>query len=281
MNIYLKKDNTNSNQLVIENLSDLLKISPDTLKKAQYSDFSGKYFEQINNEVIKREKKPKIQKNNFNEQDNIINNKKNNFEENIEKDNISNNSDDENKEPKINDISGIEFKKEDLNIINNNESFIPQYKNLDTSISQKNKIGVMRNFNNSIEGYRNNNNEIKKIIFTIYYNTIFGQEIAISGSNDRLGNWDKNNLLILNWTKGNKWIGEMDINGHDLEDFEFKFVLCQNKEIIAWEPGENNNVYFTALINEIKEYPKGRYNKYQYEYNKNNGELTLNCKWFN
>ena len=54
-----------------------------------------------------------------------------------------------------------------------------------------------------------------------------------------------------------------------------------NKEIIAWEPGENNNVYFTALFNEFKDFPKGRYNKYQYEYNKNKGELTLNCKWSN
>jgi hypothetical protein len=269
----MKKENANCNSLKIENLSDLLKISPDKLKNAQYSDFSGKYFEQINNEVIKLEKKTKIQNNSPYEQiDNLISN--NDIEDDSEDNDISDNYYDEKEESKINDISGIEYMKDDLN--NNNESF----NNIDISISQRNKFGIMQNFNNPIEAY-SNNYEIKKIIFTIYYNTIFGQEIAISGSNDILGNWDKNRLLFLNWSKGNKWIGEINVNGDDLEDFEFKFVLCQNKGIIAWEPGENNNVYFSVLFNQIKENPKGRYNKYQYEYNRNSGELILNCKWFN
>ena len=112
----------------------------------------------------------------------------------------------------------------------------------------------------------------------IMKNTLFGQEIAISGSSYKLGNWDKNNLFFLNWTKGNIWVGELDIN-EEYEDFEFKFVLCNNKNIISWEPGENNNVYFAALLNEIKEYQKGKFNKYEYEYNSDEGELTLNCHW--
>jgi hypothetical protein len=60
-----------NNHLVIEKLTDLLKLSPEKLKNAKYSDFSGKYFEQINDEVIKLENKPKnlkIQKNNLNQQ---------------------------------------------------------------------------------------------------------------------------------------------------------------------------------------------------------------------
>ena len=73
-------------------------------------------------------------------------------------------------------------------------------------------------------------------------------------------------------------MGELDIDG-GYEDFEFKFVLCYNKNIIAWEPGDNNNVYFTALLNEIKEYQKGKFNKYEYDYNQNEGILTLNCHW--
>ena len=277
MNIYIKKGNINNNQLVIENLEDLLKLSPDKLKNAQYSDFSGKYFEKINNEVIKKEKKPKIQKNIQNEQT-IENNNKRRNNQNSNDLNINDNKElsnfiIENEESKINNINDIDFKGDNLN---NNELYIPQYKILDSPISQKNKfdVGIGRNFNNPIY-------PLKKIIFTIYYNTIFGQEIAIAGSSDKLGNWDKNRLLFLDWSKGNKWIGEIDINDEDLDDFEFKFVLCQNKEIIAWEPGENNNVYFTALFNEFKDFPKGRYNKYQYEYNKNKGELTLNCKWSN
>ena len=268
MNIYLKKDTTPSNHFVIDNLSDLLKISPEKLKNAQYSDFSGKYFSQINDEVIKSEKKQRIQKNENPKKNISINN------------NLNKNEDEE---FKIDNSKDINIKKEYLN---ENESYIPQNKDIDYPYPQKNKIDVMRNINNQsiVSSYYNKNSQIfpiKKIIFQIIYNTIFGQEIAISGSNDKLGNWDKNNLLYLNWTKGNKWIGEIDINENDLEDFEFKFVLCYNKEIISWEPGENNNVYFTALFNEIKENSKGSYNKYQFIYDKNNGEIILNCKWSN
>lgn len=276
MNIYRKKEKNNSNQLVIEKLTDLLKIPPDKLKKAQYSDFSGKYFDQIIDEVIKSEKKPK--------NENIIQNKQTNYNY-INK----NNSPNINNENKIilNDdkIKNEEEKK--INISNNsnefknyNQNYIPQYQSIDSSFSQKSKIGVKHNINSPVivyDNYNDNNYPIKKIVFIIYYNTVFGQEIAISGSNDKLGNWNKNKLFYLEWSQGNKWIGELDID--ELEDFEFKFVVCYNKEIISWEPGENNNVYFTALFNEIKEYPKGRYNKYQYEYNRENGQLVLNCRW--
>ena len=281
MNIYIKKENKNTNRLVIDNITDLLKLSPEELKKAQYSDFSGKYFQQINDEVIKMEKKPKLSINNLNEP---INRNKNKIYSQINKninEEIINDFNDENDDYRINDINDNNNDKNEY--LNNDEKYIPEYKSLNSSISQKNKIGILRN-NSPIIEYNNFNNNIypiKKIIFTIYYNTIFGQEIAISGSNNKLGNWDKNSLLYLNWSKGNKWIGEIDINEDELEDFEFKFVLCQNNNIISWEPGENNNVYFNELINKIKENLKGIYNKYQYEYNKNNSELTLNCKWYN
>ena len=285
------------NHLVIEKLTDLLKLSPEKLKNAKYSDFSGKYFEQINDEVIKLESKPKnqkIQKNNLNQQI-ITNENKINFQSQnkyIERSDIFKNNIEDNKintDIYVNNINNINSrvyynKNED----EDKEEYIPQYKSLGRPISQNNNnIGALRNIDNiPIAGYNNynikdgeDNYPIRKIIFNIYYNTFFGQEIGISGSNEQLGNWDKNQLLYLNWGEGNKWEGELDLDEDNLEDFEFKFVLCQNKNIILWEPGENNNVYFSGLINEIKEYPKGRYNKYQYEYNREDGELLLKCKW--
>ena len=217
-----------SNHLILENITDLLKISPDKLQNAHYSDFCGKYFEQINKEVIKSESKK------------------------------------------------IKPKKE--NKINSNTLTINR--------KQKNIIGYILNENNPIQisGYNNyyikeeEPYQINKIVFNIYYNTLFGQEIAISGSSNKLGKWDKNHLFFLKWTEGGVWVGELDIDG-GYEDFEFKFVLCYNKNIIDWEPGDNNNVYFTALLNEIKEYQKGKFNKYEYDYNQNEGILTLNCYW--
>ena len=285
------------NHLVIEKLTDLLKLSPEKLKNAKYSDFSGKYFEQINDEVIKLESKPKIQKiqkNNLNQQiianenernfqnQNKYKERSNAFENNIEDNKI-------NTDIYVNNINNIKNRVH-YNKNEDKEEYILQYKSLGRPLSQNNNnICSLRNIDNiPIVGYNNyniNNDEdnypIKKIIFNIYYNTIFGQEIGISGSNEQLGNWDKNRILFLNWSEGNKWEGELDLDEDNLEDFEFKFVLCQNKNIIFWEPGENNNVYFSALINEIKEYPKGRYNKYQYEYNKEDGELLLKCNWGN
>ena len=235
---------TNSSQLKIENLTDLLKISPDKLKTAQFSDFSGKYFEQIYTEVLKSESKLKPKK----QKEKIESHEFNELNNNIDRNAISINRKDKNK----NKIGYI--------------------------LDNKTKLPI------TIYGYNNyeNNDEdfysIKKIIFNIQYNTLFGQEIAISGSSYKLGNWDKNNLFFLNWTKGNKWIGTLDIDS-DYEDFEFKFVLCYDKNIICWEPGENNNVYFTALLNEIKEFQKGKFNKYEYEYNQDEGILNLYCYW--
>ena len=277
MNIYNKKEKnkTNSNQLVIEQLSDLLKLSPDKLKNAHYSDFSGKYFDQIIDEVIKSEKNPKIPAIN-NQKKQINYQQKNNYEDNKFNDNNNDiNIDNENQ----NKMEIIDMNNQIEQNNNNNNYYNIQYQRINSSFSQNNSL-IKHTNNSPIINYNNINDSshpIKKIIFKIYYDTVFGQEIAISGSNNKLGNWDKNKLLFLEWSKGNKWMGEIDID--ELEDFEFKFVVCFNKEIASWEPGENNNVYFTALYNEIKDYPKGRYNKYEYEYDKNNGELVLNCKW--
>ena len=240
-----------TNHLILDSITDLLKISPDKLKTIHYSDLSGKYFEQINKEVINSEKnlKPKKEKRNqildkYELNNNIVN---------------------------ISQESNRHFPQSGITFINKKE---------------KNKIGYVLNKNNPVPIFGYNNHEIneeeiypiKKIIFSLHYNTLFGQEIAIAGSNNKLGKWDKNNLFFLNWTEGNNWVGVLDID-EEYEDFEFKFVLCNNKNIICWEPGENNNVYFSALLNEIKEFQKGKFNKYEYEYNQEDGELTLYCHW--
>ena len=36
---------------------------------------------------------------------------------------------------------------------------------------------------------------------------------------------------------------------------------------------------YNILVNIIKNRRTGFYNKYNYDYNINNGELTINCKW--
>ena len=81
------------------------------------------------------------------------------------------------------------------------------------------------------------------------------------------------------WHLGNLWKGEIKIEVEDLQDFEFKFVIVEKGEIKHWESGNNNVINFTGLINEFQYRTKGRYNKYEYEYNPNDGTICIKCKW--
>ena len=120
---------------------------------------------------------------------------------------------------------------------------------------------------------------LKKIIFSIIYNTIFGEEVSILGSSPKLGSWDLNGALHLKWNEGNLWKGEISVEVENLKDFEFKFVIIEKGKIKYWEQGENNIVNFTGLINEFQFKKNGKYNKYEYTYNPNEASLLLKCNW--
>ena len=120
---------------------------------------------------------------------------------------------------------------------------------------------------------------LNKIIFSIDYNSLFGEEVGILGSSPKLGLWNLSDALLLKWNFGNMWTGEINVEVEDLQDFEFKFVIIENNKIKYWESGNNNIVNFTGLINEFQFNKIGRYNKYEYEYNQNDGTLLIKCHW--
>ena len=120
---------------------------------------------------------------------------------------------------------------------------------------------------------------LNKIIFSIVYNSIYGEEVGILGSIPKLGQWKLNEALHLKWNSGNVWKGEIKIGVEDLKDFEFKFVIIEKGKIKYWESGDNNIFNFTDLINEFQFNKKGKYNKYEYEYNSNEGNLLIKCSW--
>ena len=126
--------------------------------------------------------------------------------------------------------------------------------------------------------YNNENISIRNIIFSIKYDTKFGEEIGILGSNQSLGKWDVNRSLLLRWNDGNIWKG---VIFNENEDFEFKFVVLNNGKVKIWEPGSNNEFQNEKLKEEIKNKNIGTFQKYEYSYDQINGELTLNCKWNN
>lgn len=150
-----------------------------------------------------------------------------------------------------------------------------------TNINQNNLSQSQSNpyfspINNNINN-NNENIEIKKITFSLKYDTTFGEEIGILGSIPNLGNWNQNEIFYLKWNTGNIWTGEINSETNPFKDFEFKFVISSNRNVKKWESGDNNKVIFDKLISEIKYKKKGFFNKYEYMYDK--GELYIKCKW--
>jgi hypothetical protein len=154
-------------------------------------------------------------------------------------------------------------------------------------INKNNEINRNQNMNMNINRNNNNNNNnnivpsqglsLHKVTFQIEYATIFGEEIAISGSGDSLGNWDQNKVFKLEWTNGNIWKGSISLNEYNFRNFEFKFVLLSNNKIKTWENGGNNIVNFNDIYQVVLKNRKGKFSKYDYEYS--NDELILKCKW--
>ena len=81
------------------------------------------------------------------------------------------------------------------------------------------------------------------ISFQVNYHCNFGDSIYISGSIDKLGNWDPKKGFRLQWTPGDIWVGELRVPQKS-ENFEYKFFVnstdlnffCQD---MHWEQNED------------------------------------------
>ena len=162
--------------------------------------------------------------------------------------------------------------------------------------NEKNKKIIKKNYSEEIDNYLLNKNRtikivnkinkdqkergivINKIKFEIKYDTKYGEEIGILGSNNTLGNWNINNIFFLKWNEGNIWNGIININ-QPYTNFEFKFIVTNNRKIKFWQNGNNNVINFESLINEIKHKTNGYVDKDEYNYDNSNKELYLKCKW--
>ena len=173
------------------------------------------------------------------------------------------------------------------NVINSSIIYKKIHNNFSSEDNKRYNLSL--NSNNSMPYYHsinlnmNKDNDydlnINKIIFSIKYDTIFGEEIGILGSIPKLGNWDQNKIFYLNWNNGNIWIGEFSLESNSFSDFEFKFVISSNRKVKRWENGDNNKVFFDKLLNEVKYKKNGYFNKYEYTYDSNKEELYLKCRW--
>ena len=136
------------------------------------------------------------------------------------------------------------------------------------------EIAIVPKVKNNI---KENEYIINKIIFYIRYDSNYGDNIGVLGSIEQLGNWSEDKILYLKWNNGNIWKGDIDITNLFINKFEFKFIK-RHDGIIYWEKGFNNVVDLKEINGELKYHKKGRYNKYEYNYNINNFEIILTCK---
>ena len=326
-----KKNNSNNNEekIIIDSITDLLKIPIHKLNNSNLDNLSGKYFDKIYQEAINSENQQDIQQSSYDINKSKKNNKPNNNTDNISQKNKRK------KKSKNNLTEKKDFYVEEIEL-GLPEAEHNRYKYLSDSKNIKNKkFTSSKNNNNNINNitpFKNDENEevyifgqnqtpgnnydennfyiknnfylpssttptpnpdpldeedkkkiviypLNKIIFSIIYNTIYGEEVCILGSSAKLGMWKYEGALHLGWNEGNLWKGEINISVEDLQDFEFKFIIVEKGKIKYWESGNNNIVNFTGLINEFQFKQKGKYNKYEYEYHPNDGSLTIKCNW--
>ena len=303
----------NNKKIVLNNKNDLINIPIQQLRTAQLKNFCGSLFDQLYKEamIIEHNQDMKINKSiSSNIPDNNIKLKNDNLK-------MPRKNDVKSKTVQIkkNNIKTFEKKKKStsaerkvvikiikkkvktkkLHESDSNVKTRPQlisstiiYKNITTNkfitdnnnTNNNNYIPYYHSMNVKMDDDLNNNNLIiNKIIFSIKYDTTFGEEVGILGSIHKLGNWNQGGIFYLKWNNGNIWTGEIDVESNPPIDFEFKFVISSNRKVKRWENGENNKVNFDKLLNEIKYKKNGFFNKYEYRYDSTNNELYLKCKW--
>ena len=287
-------------KITIETLSDFLKIPFSKIKSTKLSNFNGKFFDELYQNALRIERGEVNHKEIEKDDIDLENINDDNYSENIQmmqnplyqNDNskkinnsrVSDNFENENNSnyEKTNNQNKEKLRNKEIKKnINNNNIKNNQINNNNMRINKNNEINRNQNMNIN----RNNNNNtvpsqgltLHKVTFQIEYATIYGEEIAISGSGNSLGNWDQNKVFKLKWTNGNIWKGSITLNEYNFSNFEFKFVLLSNNKIKTWENGGNNIVNFNNIYQVVLKNRKGKFSKYDYEYI--NDELILNCKW--
>ena len=300
-----KKESKKSKEdkLVINSITDLLKIPISKIHNSKIENFSGLYFDKIYEEAIKNESKSE------NHKSSTINklqiNKKTFKQNEVEKDspklkkvnkNIPATKQKENNPINIkhyfyeedNEIpknkNRIEYQNIEISNNTNHKDIYPKDDETEDNDEKENKNEFQTSFTAvkpkaDIKKRKNSQIPINKIIFSVNYNSRYGEEVAVLGSLAKLGFWELSGALPLNWNEGNIWTGEINVEDEDYQNFEFKFIVVEKGIIKLWENGENNVINFDELIKNILSNKIGRYNKYKYEYNKNEETLFIKCHW--
>lgn len=87
---------------------------------------------------------------------------------------------------------------------------------------------------------RNYANGVKlNVDFEMHYGAEFGQKLCVLGSHERLGEWDPNRAVELEWTEGDVWKACVDLPAGGV--YFYKYVVKNDVgETVRWQDGSNS-----------------------------------------
>jgi hypothetical protein len=230
-------------KIIINSKLDLSKIPISTILHENLLNFKGDYFKKLYEEAEKEEKKELQNDSQIEEEETLPS--PNNVNNNI---NINNNNQiieqqKEKEEPKE------KLKKSDSkksNKISKTKKGIKNNSKSDNAIKEtKPKMTNLLNMPINKPIPVNKIFKLNVIYFEMKYDTQMGENIAVIGSIDKLGNWDTSRVLNLRWNEGNVWGASLDYK--EINDFEYKFIFVKDGYVKEWEDGINRKFIFQQI----------------------------------
>ncbi|GIL47784.1 hypothetical protein Vafri_3909 [Volvox africanus] len=81
---------------------------------------------------------------------------------------------------------------------------------------------------------------VVQVKFCLKYRTSYGQSVKIIGSHPKLGSWDINKALVLNWTEGDRWVATVELPAGAVYEYKYVLVDHDSRATLAWQGGSNS-----------------------------------------
>jgi 4-alpha-glucanotransferase len=89
-----------------------------------------------------------------------------------------------------------------------------------------------------------------KLSLKIHYNTIYGQQLFVSGTSELLGNWDLTKAVKMNYDKGGYWSVTIDIP-KNTKELEYVYVMKDDQGSSIKEWGSNRTIDFASTTSDF------------------------------
>ncbi|GLC37067.1 hypothetical protein PLESTB_001395300 [Pleodorina starrii] len=81
---------------------------------------------------------------------------------------------------------------------------------------------------------------VVQVKFCLKYRTSYGQSVKIIGSHPKLGSWDVNQALVLQWTEGDRWVATVELPAGAVYEYKYVLVDHDSRVTLAWQGGGNS-----------------------------------------